>query len=132
METDNEAIYTQHAEAYRYQDALKWSRIKTAALIEGAVLYASWSNFIPEAIVDASQGFAFGLVFIVCLLALIDSRDAKCHLNAMREFEKGKTPEFTPRRCAGLGTWLLFAGLILLNLFNAYLIWCPVARVPAG
>lgn len=124
MSDDLEAIYIQHCESRRYQDALKWSRAKTAALIEGAVLYAVYGTGIPDNVKKASLICGFVLVLIVGILIWIDRAYAQLHLDVMRRYEKEREVKFGPSPKPGLGTILLSLALLVLIVFNVYVfIW---------
>src|SRR5262252_7038501 len=128
---DRRAILQAHWENFRYQDELRWSRTKTLALIEGAMLAAlsegaRWMQEAPFVVAGTL------LVFLMSLLALKDATDADYHAGQAidMQVELGH-----PRRVfAGFvernlkGGVLFAAALLLLNAFNVYLIfWRPWA-----
>lgn len=114
----DEAVFIQHAESYRYQDALKWSRVKTAAVIEGAILYGAWSASVPDAV--KKVGVIFGSLFIgvLCFLVYLDKQYATMHLNAMKKYEEPAQLPFSCGRFRHWGTGLLMGSLILVIVLN--------------
>ena len=122
MSDGREAIFIQHAESYRYQDALKWSRVKTAAVVEGAILYGVWGTGVPDNVKRLALVFGILLVFILCILALLDRSYARMHLNMMKEYQESEGCPCTHARFVGMGTALFVLSLVLLNLFNVYML----------
>ena len=117
------AIYHEDCEFCRYQDNLRWSRFRTAATVEGAVLAVLFAMPGLSGITLWQTRiviiFGFALVLVICLLALKDQWDARVHLERMMEFEKARAP-FPERRVSPIlrGSCLMGAAVLIINVFN--------------
>lgn len=126
-------IYKQDCEFYRHQDKLMWSRIRTAAIIEAALLYSRFSTLIENTLqrhvpLLGSPILLLNIVVAAALLVLIlfsislkDLEDSRRHLKRIREFELN-TPlsdhaPLTPTRAS-----LMFTGIIIVNIVNILVI----------
>lgn len=123
MVTDErKIIYNQDCEFCRYQDSLTWGRFKTAAIIEGGMLYGL---FIAQ--LDLLDRVIFGvlaslLVFVVSLLSLKDHTDALGHLHRISEFEKDIAPWRPVAWWGPAGGTLLVIAVVIVNVANAIFI----------
>lgn len=122
-ENENKRLFlTQARESERFQDGLRWSRIKTAALIEGAMLAAVYSDAINLGPTRRTVAAFFGvlLVGIVCALAVKDGRDARNHLAVIKRLEAElNCPPWPDTTTACLtGRNLLIAIIALVSVFN--------------
>ena len=119
--SERQAIYDQDCEFIRYQDTLRWSRFKTASVVEAGLLYGVYqfafgSRWEKEALVTA----AVALVGLVLGIAVRDANLAKAHLDRIISFEKiepFRPPEgvtgLTLMKLAILIIWLVNLGLVL-------------------
>lgn len=84
---DRRVFFSEERQNYRYEDGLRWSRIQTVALIEGGLLWAIFwqpiSNWFSLALAVGGSVLAF----LVCMMALKDSSDARWHLDRIRQLE---------------------------------------------
>ncbi len=118
-------VYQQDYENIRYQDDLRWSRFKTISVIEGAFLYAAYSDKLGP--VEALFIIIFGsiLVSIVSLLAVKDGRDAESHIERVKILEATMTIRpITTRPLFGKvrGAHLTKIALLIINVFNILVI----------
>lgn len=115
-------IYAQDCEFYRYQDQLMWSRFQTAALLEGAVLYAVYeltrSLGAGEKRLLMAAGFL--LVLVLSLVTLKDRADAARHLNRIRQYE-AERPLSASAWPSNLGYYLLLCAALIINAANVLL-----------
>jgi len=122
--TDNEAIYEQDCEFYRHQDGLMWGRFQTAAVIEGAILYLLYGGG-PLNVIGMERRILLlagaAIVFLVCLLSYKDRSDAARHLARIRQFETSRP--LSHSRLAGTGFGIMLFAILLINLFNCWLLW---------
>lgn len=126
-------IYKQDCEFYRHQDGLMWSRFRTAAIIEAALLFSRFSTIVENALqrhIPLLGGpiLILNMVVAAALLVLVlfsvslrDLENSRRHLKRIREFEinnplSGHAP-LTPARSS-----LMFAGIIIVNIVNILVI----------
>ncbi len=130
-------VYHEDAASMRYQDALLWSRFKTAAVIEAGVFYAVWgenelSN--QSTVVLAAGGMI--LMLILALLALMDKRDADSHKDRMVRFEEEVASfEFNQRsielfslEVSLKGSYLVLIIFLVLITFNFFALYSALAN----
>ncbi len=87
MPIEEPEIYQQDAEFTRYQDALRWSRFNTAALLQAGLVYVLWA-VRPQWIISVLV--ATGGLFLTVLLGLVaikDEYDCQYHLDRIRKQE---------------------------------------------
>ena len=120
-----QAIYEQDCEFFRYEDTLRWSRFKTAAVIEGALLYRvyqfdfSFHEFDKKVLVTA----AVALVALVLMIALRDANIARAHLVRMKKFEEYE-PFHRPGGIEGLQLMKAAAAIIFaVNVWLLFSVW---------
>jgi len=126
-EEDNaRTLFEEERKIYRHRNELCWSRIKIIALIEGIVFYVLLSLLSDNAELLKSL-FLVPLVFVIVLLfsvmAYKDGSDADFYLRRAAKLgeQLGLPPDGPENR-----TEILIARdvtLVLLNLYNAYLVW---------
>lgn len=126
-------IYKQDCQFYRHQDRLMWSRFRTAAIVEGVLLFSRFSALVENALqrhVPLLGGpiLLLNLVVAAALLILVlfsvclkDLEDSRRHLKRIREFERSTpladhTP-LTPARSV-----LMFTAIIIVNIVNILVI----------
>jgi hypothetical protein len=126
-------IYKQDCEFYKHQDRMMWSRFRTVAIIEAALLFSRFSSLVENALqrhVPLLGGpvlllnmvvAAALLVLVLFAVSLKDLDDSRRHLKRIREFERN-TPlsnhaPFTPSRAS-----LMFTGIIIVNIVNIMVI----------
>ena len=87
--SERQTIYEQDCEFYRYQDGLMWSRLKTAVVVEAALLYAVYDLAVKvaleRAILVTATAMLVGLVFWI---AFRDAAIGSVHLARIRRFER--------------------------------------------
>lgn len=119
-------LFEEERKIYRHRNELCWARIKVIALIEGAVFYVLLSYLSDNAELLKAL-FLVPLVFVLVLLfsvmAYKDGSDADFYLKrAVRLGEQlGLQPDGPENRAE-----ILIARdvmLVLLNLYNAHLVW---------
>lgn len=121
------AIYDQDCEFYRYQDGLMWSRFQTAAVVEGALLYAVYGDQLTLSVCERILLSLAGalLVFVLCMLSLKDNSDADRHIRRIRDFEtraKLRLPLPVPGFWVSKGSQLMTAGIVVVNAVNLILL----------
>lgn len=119
-------LFEEERKIYRHRNELCWSRIKAIALIEGAIFYVLLSMLSNNAELLKAL-FLVPLVFVLVLLfsvmAYKDGSDADFYLKRSARLgeQLGLPPDGKVNR-----TEILISRdvmLILLNLYNAYLVW---------
>jgi hypothetical protein len=132
MSDDSEvkkAIYDQDCQFYRYQDGLMWSRFKTAATVEGAMLYGMYQ--VSGLLWLERSGLAvFGatLVLLTCLAGLKDRNDGLGHLARMKTFERDHPFKSHKSIPAKFGVILVGLAMIVLNALNLGVLWRVFSR----
>lgn len=125
-EENARALFEEERKIYRHRNELCWSRIKIIALIEAAVFYVLLS-WLPSNAELLKALFLVPLVFVLVLLfsvmAYKDGSDADFYLKrAVRLGEQlGLPPDGPENRVEILVARDVM--LVLLNLYNAYLVW---------
>lgn len=131
-ENNAKTLFEEERKIYRHRNELCWSRIKIIALIEGIVFYVLLSLLSDNAELLKSL-FLVPLVFVIVLLfsvmAYKDGSDADFYLRRAAKLgeQLGLPPDGPENR-----TEILIARditLVLLNLYNAYLVWMTWALV---
>jgi len=128
MDTNREAVYEMDGEFCRYQDHLRWSRFQTAAAIEAGLVYAVWGGIeIGKGPMLVALSFGTVLIALICVLAQIDERHYRRHMDRIEEYEKG-CPLTEPRvqKCRYFstlkGSQIMPICSLLLMAFNFFLI----------
>lgn len=124
--TDSD-VYQQDAEFCRYQDQLRWSRFRTASLIEAGLVYATWVEpglFKGLAAILLTSG-GFLLVVLLSILSQLDESDYASHLKRLMGFETGRPFVRVPARFVPpklKGSWLMPIAWLILHGLNVLMI----------
>lgn len=118
----------QNWENARYQDSLRWSRIQTISLIEGAFLYAVYKGCLETLQIFFVSLFGVMLVLVITLLAIKDGNDAQASISRVLKMEKlllPDIPSFVDKKIFGKlsGGRLFVIAILLINTFN-FMILC--------
>jgi hypothetical protein len=118
-----EAIYSQHCDFYRHQDNMMWGRFQTASTVEAALI-VGLNTLKPEAERTFLLCAGAVLVFLISILAIKDSHDARRHLDMIKAYETAH-----PLPESRWPSWLsgrvfMWVAVVILNLANAWLL-CP-------
>ena len=116
---DARAIYVQHCEEYRHQDALKWSRMKTVAVLQGAILFAAW-NTDDELQKRVMVGAGTVILLILMDLIRLDKLHADLHLSEVRRYETNHGWPYPKPSFSDRGTQLLVFAVLVVIVFNAW------------
>ncbi len=87
---DEDNVYQQDCEGYRYQDQLKWNRLKTVIVIEGALLVGfikKDSIGFDNAMLRCMLAAGTALVVMVFILAFRDRAHACGYLDRSKDYE---------------------------------------------
>ena len=118
-----EKIYSQDCEFYRYQDQLRWSRFKTASIVEGFVFTGIYKLSLPLPDLKIFMIIGFFLVLILLLLSWKDMLDAKFHMYRIRKYEE-KHLNSTPKKSCRIfkGEHLMISAIFVINILNIYIL----------
>lgn len=122
--------WEQDYENHRYQDTLVWSRFRWLFILEGALLFAAYSDSNIDGIYRLCFSvFMFLLVFLLSALIYKDSWDSRGFLIRKRKYEEelgiSHFPENELPKLWKImkGYRIAFASLLVLNLFNLAIIY---------
>ena len=89
MSDEERKIYDQDCQFMRYQDGLLWSRLQTAALVEGGMLYGLYGKGLDLVPWEKGAVAVLGAFFVtaICLLMISDRTDAHDHKKRIQRFE---------------------------------------------